>query len=378
MGIEDSDDPLELEPDRARRSEAFFGGPPPIPSVGDAIPAPVSGGFGVPPPLPASASSASPASVNAAAQPIVRDRILVLGRRKAGKSVFLARLYERMWNSKGDIHMAAVNGRTHMALLRQINEMSQRRWPAATNDLQDFTIDVTYHNERFTMIAPDYPGEVFKQAFVDGISNEPTRQLLKSIDGAAAVIVLVDPQVVVDGDLLIHSEQDFGLVAAIKYIRDSPGAEFVPVAIALTKCDKYREEIEAAGGPGKYIRETYMNLCRVTFRKGHKGTVFACSAVAVKRDGLGNEVPDLSGPPRGLIEPLEYCLEALSRNRSVAADRNERDYLAAKTAALVQQEREDELKASKHSKLIVTASIVIAVTIVLVLLLAIASGSTQK
>ena len=121
-----------------------------------------------------------------------------------------------------------------------------------------------------------------------------------------------------------------------------------------------------------------MNLCRVTFRKGHKGTVFACSAVAVKRDGLGNEVPDLSKPPRGLIEPLEYCLEALSRNRSVAADRNERDYLAAKTAALVQQEREDELKASKHSKLIVTASIVIAVTIVLVLLLAIASGSTQN
>jgi len=301
--------------------------------------------------------------------PVKRDRILILGRRKAGKSVFLARLYERLWNSRDAMHMAAVDGQTHVALLEQISEMSKRRWPAATEAISEFTFDVTYRDETFTMTAPDYPGEVFRRAFMGGNPNEPAvRELLDNIDRAAAVIVLVDPHVASEGDILTTSEQDFGLVAAIKRIRDSDGAEYVPVAITLTKCDRFREEIESAGGPGKFIRSHYMNLCRVVFRKGSRGTVFACSAVTVKRDGLGNEVPDISKPPRGLIEPLQYCLEALQVGRELAKDRERAMRSAAKAAeaALEVQAAERRERALSTGALIFTALFIIVAVIVVI------------
>jgi hypothetical protein len=291
--------------------------------------------------------------------------------------VFLARLYERLWNSKEAMHMAAVDGRTHVALLSQISDMSKRRWPAATDAISEFAFDVTYRDEIFAMTAPDYPGEVFRRAFMGGDPNEPAvRELLDNIDRAAAVIVLVDPHVASEGDILTMSEQDFGLVAAIKRIRDSAGAEHVPVAITLTKCDRFREEIESAGGPGKYIRTHYMNLCRVVFRKGSRGTVFACSAVTVKRDGMGNEVPDISKPPRGLVEPLQYCLEALQVGRELVKvrERAERTAVKAAEAALEVQKAERKERMLSTGALLFTCLFIATAVVVVVIVLSKSGG----
>lgn len=271
-----------------------------------------------PPPPPAAEATVggpAPSAQSAPGATLVRDRIIVLGRRAAGKTVFLARLYERLWSSKGDIHMAAVDGPTHLGLLSQVEVMARKRWPASTEQLAHFKIDITYRGETYLMVALDYPGEVFRRAFMEGADEPAVRELVDNIDRAAAAIVLIDPGVMFNQDIVTQADQDFGLVSAIKRIRDWPGAEGVPIALTLTKCDRYRDEIESRGGIAKFVKEHYANLYRVTFGRGRAGMVFGASAVRAKKDGLGNEVPDLSKPPKGLIEPLEYCLTELQRHR---------------------------------------------------------------
>lgn len=297
-----------------------------------------------------------------------RDHILVLGRRGAGKSVFLARLYERLWNSKGDIHMAAVDGQAHVGLLSQIDQMGRRRWPEPTRSFSNQGFDFNYHGERIRLSAPDYSGELLHRAFMNGQRDDPeVRQLLDSIDRAAAVIVLVDPQVAIEGDVETRSEQDFGLVAAVRRIRESPDGDFVPVAITLTKCDLYRDDIESAGGPGKYMRKHYKNLCRAVFRKGSKGTVFACAAVRTRKDDAGKPVPDMARSPRGLVEPLEYCLESLHRHRELAEELRQRGVLAAEASAAAMRSREAEKRATRFSNAVLVGSLVLAAAVIGVL-----------
>jgi hypothetical protein len=327
--------------------------PPPPPAHGAAVP---------PPP---SVSAPSPSQPQA---PASRDRIIVLGRRAAGKTVFLARLYERLWTSKGDIHMAAVDGQTHLGLLSQIDAMEKKRWPASTEQLTHFKIDVTYRGEKYLMVALDYPGEVFRRAFMEGADEPAVRELLDNIDRAAAVIVLVDPGVMFEQDRIKQADQDFGLVAAIKRIRDWPGAETVPVAITLTKCDRFRDELEAEGGIAKFVKEKYSNLYRVTFERGRRGMVFAASAVRGKKDGLGREVPDLSKPPKGLVEPLEYCLKSMQVHRAARASEEQRERMARAAEEAMIAEQEADRKMARFSGWLIGGAIAV-VLVALVLFL---------
>jgi len=44
---------------------------------------------------------------------IIRDRIVILGRQGAGKTVYLSLLYDLLWRSKGDLNMKALHGEHH-------------------------------------------------------------------------------------------------------------------------------------------------------------------------------------------------------------------------------------------------------------------------
>ncbi len=325
------------------------------------------GAIAPPPPPPHGAPGTGGAQSQVPPAPFVRDRIVVLGRRKAGKSVYLARLYERLWNSKGELHMAAVDGRTHTSLLLQIDAMMKKLWPAATEAMAHFKVDITYRQDRYLMIAPDYPGEIFVRAFMEDSDEPLVKDLLETCDRAAAVIVLVDPEVNFTGNLMQQTEQDYGLVAAIKRIRESPGAEFVPIAITLTKCDVFRAEIEEAGGPAKFVKENYSNLCRVAFPAGRSGMVFACAAVHVKRDGVGNEIPDLSKPPKGLIEPIEFCLRAMCANRRESQQRQAENAQRVSVEAARVAEQELERKDRFVSTATLVGSIFVAIVVVVIL-----------
>jgi hypothetical protein len=180
---------------------------------------------------------------------------------------------------------------------------------------------------------------------MEGADEPAVRELLDNIDRAAAAIVLVDPGVMFEQDRLVQADQDFGLVAAIKRIRDWPGAETVPVAITLTKCDRFRDELESEGGIAKFVKERYSNLYRATFERGRRGMVFAASAVRGKKDGLGREVPDLSKPPKGLVEPLEYCLRTMQVHRAERAQQAqlERAAQAAEEASVAEEEADRKM-----------------------------------
>ena len=75
---------------------------------------------------------------------MVRDRVVVLGRRGAGKTVYLARLYEAGWNSTDPrgLRMMAVEGRTHSRMMTVIDSLKRGEWPAATTGNDPFVIDI--------------------------------------------------------------------------------------------------------------------------------------------------------------------------------------------------------------------------------------------
>lgn len=306
----------------------------------------------------------------------VRDHLLVLGRRGAGKSVFMARLYERLWNStKSDLHMAAAEGKTHVALLAAAEQMAKRRWPESTRSFSAHSFAFSYCGDSVKLVMPEYPGELLHRAFMEGTSDDAdVRELLDAIDRAAAVIVLVDPQVALEGDIETRSEQDFGLVAAIQRIRQSPGGDFVPIAITLTKCDLFRDEIESAGGPGRYMRRHYKNLCRAVFRKGSKGTVFATAAVRTKREDSGDAIPDMARSPRGLLDPIEYCLESLHRHQELAVELRQRGMLAAEASAAARRAQDAERRAVTFSNAVLVGSLLLAAAVIGVLVWVLMGG----
>ena len=99
----------------------------------------------------------------------LRDRIEILGRRKAGKTVFLARLYEQLWNAHpSGLTMRTLEGAGHVALMEVNDRLKSGQWPEATlgSTHSDFEIS-TPDGRAYTMSGLDYPGEVFKQAFIE-------------------------------------------------------------------------------------------------------------------------------------------------------------------------------------------------------------------
>ena len=95
--------------------------------------------------------------------------------------------------------------------------------------------------------------------------------------------------------------------------------------------------------------------------------MFACSAVGLKRDGLGKEVPDLTKPPRGLIEPLEYCLEALHRNRALLEETRSREALAVEAEAAARRVADEERRAASMSNAVLFGSLALAGLVIAVL-----------
>ena len=89
-----------------------------------------------------------------------RDRIVILGRRKAGKTVFLARLYEQLWSDHpSGLTMRTLEGAGHVALMEVNERLKSGQWPEATlgSTHSDFEIS-TPDGRTYTMSGLDYHG----------------------------------------------------------------------------------------------------------------------------------------------------------------------------------------------------------------------------
>lgn len=250
-----------------------------------------------------------------------RDRVVILGRTRAGKTIYLSRLYEHCWKGDGPLRMEAHDGRTHLSLLAAVEQMrEQRKWPAATESSNYLDLQITWNGFTLTMVSLDYPGEVFHRAFVDQVQDQDTRELVEHVRRAAAVLLLIDPKVLATGRMGEAADDDFGMVQALRFLRSLPGGNRVPIALVVTKIDENEDLLRQHGKLRGFAERYCANLLRIV--PGLR--LFGTCAVRGRMDASGHAVPDISRKPRGLTGPVEYCMRRIVSERIA----NERDRAA--------------------------------------------------
>ena len=295
----------------------------------------------LPPPLPPSLppktpsegpadlfSSPSPATASIS-EPFIRDRIVVLGRSQAGKTVFITRLYHELWSKPQSwLSMRALSGPAHTGLMKLCAELANGRWPEPTGDKRYVDCELKFNTTVHRLTILDYPGEAFTKAFVRGESStDDTTTLLEHVDHAKGVILLIDPKNAVDSrDPTKRADDDFGMTAVVDRIRKFPGGEKVPIAIVMTKCDLHESMIIQLGGLKKFTEE-YLHWIIRTAVNSYK--IFPCAAVRLSRTSRsGTGAPDLAKPPVNVIEPLKWILEKLelrAEKSQLATEREKKD-----------------------------------------------------
>jgi len=257
-------------------------------------------------------ASASAAASEAA---VTRDRIVILGRRGAGKTVFMARLYEQLWKRREGLMARALDGVAHQRFMETLSGMQGGAWPEATLAQSWSDLEVRYGNKLWTMRLLDYPGEVFRRAFVENASDEAARMLRSHVDAAAAVLLLIDPVAALEGSVEAAVDAEFGMSEALRRVRANAGECDVPVALILTKCDVALPHVRAAGGSREFVEKHLPGLVR----DGGLFRVFAASAVRSRADALGQPRPATEKDALGIVEPLQWCLKRLVRESDPGA-----------------------------------------------------------
>ena len=307
--------------------------------------------------------------------PPLRDRIVILGRRRAGKTIFLARLYEALWQgckvidgrmlaageSSGGRKVVVMSCRTtsgpaHVQFMKIAEELRKGKWPAATSGNTYSEIVVSNGGREHVVTALDYPGEVFRKAFMLESDDPDAVELRMTVDRAAAAILLIDPSVAAGGG--DEAQEDvFGLTHAALRIRKSIGGDLVPIAIVFTKCDVNAAFLKEAGGVRKFASKHFGQL----FREIERTSVFACAAVRVEQNSLGKQVPRADKPPENIVEPLRYCLDFIERGTDVRRTQVARDQRteAMRTAQVAET-------AERKKSAVVWVVFAVAVTMLLV------------
>lgn len=252
--------------------------------------------------------AASPAQ--AENEPLERDRILVIGRRQSGKTVYLSTLYAMLWKSIGGISAKAISGDVHRALMSTYQSLLKGQWPSATvHEVLQVDLEIEYEGVKRLMVTADYSGELFRKAFVEEDSTfAGVKELTNNVDRALAVILLIDPSIVAGDDYDAAIDDDFGLVQAVNRIRNWPGGEDVPVVVALSKMDRHQHLIDAAGGSRAFVRKYFPAMVR-TLRQV---PIFQISAVQSIKGTDGKQRPNPDSHPINVDNPLKYCLQQLN------------------------------------------------------------------
>lgn len=315
----------------------------------------------LPAPEPATTAQPAPSMTDSEAElPVIaiRDRIVVIGRRASGKSIYLATLYKQLWRARDGLTMKALSGQVHKQLIDMAEHLQKGEWLPATfkDTLVQMELEVTYKGRTQILVGLDYSGEVFSDAFVnDDEESAQAKTLLSHLDRAAAVMLLMDPAVAVSGHADEFVDDDFGIVQAIRYIRDSPGGEQVPITLVLTKWDQNTRLFKGLDEAREFVAAHYPPLVR-TLRKCR---FFVTSAVQAKKDDQGHPKPKPDSVPVNVVEPLKYCLNVLDeqeeQERRQAAEQAKQEAIGSQILA-----EERAIRRANLTWLAVGAAIVIA------------------
>ena len=237
-----------------------------------------------------------------------RDQIVVIGRRRSGKTIFLASIYEKLWKSLDGMTAKALTGEAHRQLIEINRMLKQGQWPSSTVGATQVAMELEYHSHKRLLVALDYAGEQFSDAFVKENTQDPAvKELLRHIDGAAAVLLLIDPSVIAGGDMDASVDDDFGMVQAVQRIRNWPGGDNVPIVLVLTKMDLHQRLIDGSGGVKEFVRQHFPALVRVL----KEIPIFQVSAVQVDRKPDGSLRPRHDSALINIESPLRFCLSKI-------------------------------------------------------------------
>jgi len=231
-----------------------------------------------------------------------RDRIVVVGRRSSGKTVYVSMLYDKLWNSKNLIKVKAIKGTSHAQFIKIADAIRQGSWPAATQGVSQSFIEIEHNEQTRMMVVLDYPGEVFTDAFIRENESKEVNTLLDHIDHASGVILLVDAHHVVMGDVDSQIDNNYGILQVITRIQNWPGGKEIPVVLVLTKYDKVFDIIKQHGGTRSFVEKHFSSLIKTT--KHLK--VCKVSVIPEIEQAVPLEIKENIAP---LESPLLYCLE---------------------------------------------------------------------
>jgi len=242
----------------------------------------------------------------------VRDRIVILGRRSSGKTVFISSLYSKLWDSNGE---------------------------------------VTFEEKKRTIVALDYPGEVFTNAFVKEIQTEEVNTLLDHIDHAQALILLIDPDHVVNGDVTSKIDNNYGLLQAINRVQNWPDGKNIPIVMVLTKADIHGRLIKKEGGTQNFITKYFSQIIRDI--KGIKGCKLSAIQAIKGREASNTNIET----------PLLYCLKKIQLNENkIKKEKNKERY----ANVLHKIKKEEQKKADARNSNIYLISFFLFVALVFI------------
>lgn len=285
--------------------------------------------------------------------PLPRDRILILGRYGAGKTIFLARLYEALWQGcavpgrrRGgndappappvELKARCLQGSGHWNLLKVIEDLRKGNWPNATQGLDYIEMEVSHAGRTHLITTLDFAGEIFSEAFFKETDRPDAVELRNAVDRAAAVLLLVDPGGVAKGGEDAQHDT-FGMTQVVVRIRRAVGGANVPIAIVFTKCDQNKPLLREAGG-AKGFSEKYLRQLMAELKKP---AVFPSTAIRSSSSSRGKSIPDLSQPPVNVVESLLYCIRAIEIGGDLRVAEEAR-------REMEEQVRQEELASAEH------------------------------
>jgi len=256
----------------------------------------------------------------------VRDRIVILGRPQAGKTVYLSLLYEMLWNSKDILKMKSVKGAHHANLIKTACEIKEtiesgksNGWTAPTGETSPTFLEVKYDDKIWTMVALDYSGEVFQNAFIKDVDSESVRQLLDHIDHAQAVILLVDPEHVSGRNVDAVIDNNFGMLQAIERVQNWPDGKTVPVVLVLTKVDRNHKILSKHGGTKAFVMKYFPDLVSTTQH------LQVCKVSGRNIHGITRESDEYRCS--NLKIPVLYCLDIIrEKEKALQEIRKKKEY----------------------------------------------------
>jgi signal recognition particle receptor subunit beta len=268
-----------------------------------------------------------------------RDQIVVLGRRQAGKTIFLAKVYGQMWRSLNGLTAKALSGQAHKELMEINRQLEQGQWPSSTLANQRLEMEISYRGKKRLLVALDFAGETFSKAFVGEQTDSPAvKGLLRHIDRAAGMILLVDPSIAAGDDLDATVDDDFGMVQAIQRVRNWPGGESVPIVLVLTKMDLHQKLIDRAGGVKEFVRLHFPAMIRVLGQI----PIFQVSAVQADKTKDGKLKPRLDSATINAVNPLRFCLAKIDCQSEQLAMQQTKEEQQREAARLEQEEQRQE------------------------------------